>query len=116
MLAIATNIIAITNALTLAAHRVQTGFRLVFGTWPVILNSLPGGVRWVRLLWFNLYFLGIDSAFSAVEGILIVLRDTALFRGVTNWKLPRGLCMSCFLLSLPMCTDAGFELPVPRSL
>lgn len=89
---------------------LRKGFGLVFGTWPVILNSLPGGIHWVRLLWFNLFMLGIDSAFSGVEGILIVLRDTALFRGVTNWKLAGGLCFSCFLLSLPMCTDAGFKL------
>lgn len=88
---------------------LRKGFGLVFGTWPVILNSLPGGIHWVRLLWFNLYLLGIDSAFSGVEGVLIVLRDTALFRGVTNWKLAGGLCLSCFLLSLPMCTDAGFR-------
>merc|ERR1712176_1243307 len=88
---------------------LRKGFGLVFGTWPVILNTLPGGIHWVRLLWFNLYLLGIDSAFSGVEGVLIVLRDTALFRGVTNWKLAGGLCLSCFLLSLPMCTDAGFR-------
>jgi len=89
---------------------LRKGFGLVFGTWPVILNTLPGGIHWVRLLWFNLYLLGIDSAFSGVEAILIVLRDTTLFRGVTNWKLAGGLCFSCFLLSLPMCTDAGFKL------
>jgi len=88
---------------------LRKGFGLVFGTWPVILNQLPGSIHWVRLLWFNLYLLGIDSAFSGVEGILIVLRDTALFRGVTNWKLAGGLCFSCFLLSVPMCTDAGFK-------
>jgi len=73
------------------------------------LSLTGGGIHWVRLLWFNLYLLGIDSAFSGVEGVLIVLRDTALFRGVTNWKLAGGLCLSCFLLSLPMCTDAGFK-------
>jgi len=89
---------------------LRKGFGLVFGTWPVILNQLPGGIHWVRLLWFNLYLLGIDSAFSGVEAILIVLRDTTLCRGVTNWKLAGALCFSFFLLSLPMCTDAGFKL------
>merc|ERR1712039_894790 len=63
-----------------------------------ILNQLPGGIHWVRLLWFNLYLLGIDSAFSGVEGILIVLRDTALFQGVTNWKLAGGLCINFMFL------------------
>lgn len=87
----------------------RMGFGLVFGTWPVILNSLPGGIHWVRLLWFNLYMLGIDSAFSGVEAVLIVLRDTTLFKGVANWKLAGGLCFSCFALSIPMCTDSGFK-------
>ena len=44
------------------------GFSLVFGTWPVVLGSLPGGEHWVRLLFFDLFLLGIDSAFSFIEG------------------------------------------------
>ena len=43
------------------------GFGLVFGTWPVVLGTLPGGIHWVRLLFFNLFLLGIDSAFAFVE-------------------------------------------------
>jgi len=43
------------------------GFSLVFGTWPVVLATLPGGIHWVRLLFFDLFLLGIDSAFAFVE-------------------------------------------------
>lgn len=43
------------------------GFSLVFGTWPVVLGTLPGGIHWVRLLFFNLFLLGIDSAFAFTE-------------------------------------------------
>ena len=43
------------------------GFSLVFGTWPVVLGTLPGGIHWVRLLFLNLFLLGIDSAFAFVE-------------------------------------------------
>jgi solute carrier family 6 GABA transporter-like protein 1 len=43
------------------------GFSLVFGTWPVVLGTLPGGIHWVRLLFFDLFLLGIDSAFAFVE-------------------------------------------------
>jgi len=43
------------------------GFSLIFGTWPVVLGTLPGGIHWVRLLFFNLFLLGIDSAFAFVE-------------------------------------------------
>lgn len=44
-----------------------SGFSLVFGTWPVVLGTLPGGIHWVRLLFFNLFLLGIDSAFAFTE-------------------------------------------------
>jgi SNF family Na+-dependent transporter len=44
------------------------GFSLVFGTWPVVLATLPGGIHWVRLLFFDLFLLGISSAFAFVEG------------------------------------------------
>ena len=38
-----------------------SGFGLVFGTWPVVFNTLPGGIHWVRLILFNLFLLGIVS-------------------------------------------------------
>ena len=44
------------------------GFELIFGTWPVVLATLPGGIHWVRLLFLNLFLLGIDSAIAFVEG------------------------------------------------
>ena len=53
-----------------------SGFGLVFGTWPVVFNSLPGGIHWVRLIFFNLFLLGIDSAFSFLEAFIAVLHDT----------------------------------------
>ena len=89
---------------------LRQGFGLVFGTWPVVLGQLPGGDHWVRLLFLTMFLLGLDSSFSGVEAILITMRDTALFRGVANWKLAAGLCLNLFLISLPMCTDAGFSL------
>lgn len=46
-----------------------SGFSLVFGTWPVILGTLPGGIHWVRLLFFDLFLLGIDSAFGFTEAV-----------------------------------------------
>ena len=52
------------------------GFGLVFGTWPVVFNTLPGGIHWVRLIFFNLFLLGIDSAFAFLEAFITVLQDT----------------------------------------
>jgi hypothetical protein len=30
------------------SNREYSGFGLVFGTWPVALGTLPGGIHWIR--------------------------------------------------------------------
>ena len=54
-----------------------SSFGLVFGTWPVVFNRLPGGIHWVRLIFFNLFLLGIDSACAFLEAFITVLQDTS---------------------------------------
>jgi SNF family Na+-dependent transporter len=85
------------------------GFSLVFGTWPVVMGKLPGGIHWVRLLFFDLFLLGIDSAFAFLEAFLTVLQDTALFQDVPRKYLALGPCVLGFLFSLIYCTDAGLK-------
>ena len=82
-------------------------FGLVFGTWPVVLGKLPGGIHWVRLLFLDLFLLGIDSAFSLLEGVLTVARDTRAFKDTPKWKVSAVGCISAFLFSLMYATDAG---------
>ena len=55
-----------------------------------------------------LFLLGIDSAFSFMEGFLTVLQDTKLFQDVDRWLLSLGVAFAAFLLSLIYATDAGF--------
>jgi len=83
------------------------GFSLVFGTWPVVLGSLPGGIHWVRLLFFDLFLLGVDSAFSFVESLLTVLQDTEYFQHVPRRVLLAGCIIPNFLCSILYCTDSG---------
>jgi SNF family Na+-dependent transporter len=83
------------------------GFSLVFGTWPVVLGQLPGGIHWVRLLFVDLFLLGIDSAFSFIEGFSTVFLDTVYFQNTPRWKLAGSLCILGWLLSLMYATDAG---------
>jgi len=85
----------------------RSGFGLVFGTWPVVLRTIPGGIHWVRICFFNLFVLGIDGSFSSIEAIIIVFEDTALFRGTVRWKLAAFVCLSSWIMSVPMYTDAG---------
>jgi solute carrier family 6 GABA transporter-like protein 1 len=83
------------------------GFSLVFGTWPVVLGTLPGGIHWVRLLFFNLFLLGIDSAFAFTESLVTVLQDTVYFKDTPRKYLVLGSIVPCFLLGLIYCQDAG---------
>jgi solute carrier family 6 (neurotransmitter transporter, GABA) member 1 len=67
---------AYTSGVDDIADLPYAGFGLVFGTFPVVFNTLPGGVHWVRLIFFTLFLLGIDSAFSMLEALIAVLQDT----------------------------------------
>merc|ERR1712048_1251470 len=86
-----------------------SGFALVFGTWPVVLGKLPGGIHWVRLLFFDLFLLGIDSALAFVESLLTVLQDTVYFKDTSRRKLLVMLVLPNFFFSMLYCTDAGLS-------
>ncbi len=78
---------------------------LVFGSWPVVLGTLSGGEHWIRLLFFMLFLLGIDSAFSFVEGFLTCLMDTKAFAKVDQRITSAVLTLSAWLISIMYATD-----------
>lgn len=84
-----------------------SGFSLVFGTWPVVFSTFTGGEHWVRLLFLNLVLLGIDSAFSLLEGVVTCLGDTTLCKNIPKWMVSAFVCIPGFFLSFIYCTDAG---------
>lgn len=86
-----------------------SGFGLVFGTWPVVFSSFPGGVHWVRFLFLNLFLLGIDSAFSLLEGVITCLMDSSLFINTPKWRVSAYVSVLGFLLSFIYATDAGLN-------
>lgn len=89
---------------TTIAELEFSGFGLVFGSWPVALATLPGGIHWVRLFFSLLFLLGIDSAFSFNEGFLICLADTSFLSGVGRKKLAVGIAFSAWLFSFLYAT------------
>ncbi|KAL7527182.1 hypothetical protein ACHAXR_002752, partial [Thalassiosira sp. AJA248-18] len=95
------------EGLNSVADLEYAGFGLVFGSWPVALGTLPGGEHWIRLFFIMLFLLGIDSAFSFMEGFLTVAQDTKLLHNVDRKKLSFGLAMLAFLFSIMYATDAG---------
>jgi solute carrier family 6 GABA transporter-like protein 1 len=83
------------------------GFSLVFGTWPVVLGTLPGGEHWIRLLFFDLFLLGIDSAFAILEGPLTVMKDWSRLEKTRKWKLVLATTFVGWFLAWIYATDAG---------
>eukprot|EP00977_Amphora_coffeiformis_P002915 scaffold561_cov162-Amphora_coffeaeformis.AAC.16 len=82
------------------------GFSLVFGTWPVVLGKLNGGIHWVRLLFFGKQLSPVVALF--VEGFVTVARDTVAFQDTPKWLLSGVICLAAWLINLMYATDAGF--------
>ena len=72
-----------------------------------MLKTLPGGIHWIRLLFITLFMLGLDSAFSFVEAMVTVARDTKRFRTTPKWKISAVFCIVSFFLSLIYATNVG---------
>jgi len=80
---------------------------LVFGSYPVALSTLPGGIHWIRLFFAMLFLLGIDSAFSFLDAFLVCLNDSAFLEGVNPKKTAFVITIVAWLFSLLYATDAG---------
>ena len=63
---------------------------------------MPGGIHWVRLLFINLFMLGIDSAFSILEAPMVVVNDYFIKHGmkVAKWKTTTGFVVTAYCCSL----------------
>jgi len=83
----------------------KAGPMLAFVTYPTAISKMPWLPELFGLVFFvTLLSLGIDSAFSLVEGVVGGLRD--------KWRVPRGTvtavyCIVAFVLGLLYCTSAG---------
>jgi len=89
----------------------RSGPGLVFLTYPELVLSLPGSFIWAILFFAMLLVLGVDTAFCSVESLITGIVD--------NWseqllphrkKVAFVICMGCFFLGLPMCTEGGMYL------
>jgi len=81
---------------------------LLFGSYPIVLSTIPGGAWWVRLLFFTLFLLGIDSAFALTEGILTTVCDTQALGGLPRWANTLLICFISSIVGIIYVTDAGF--------
>ena len=86
----------------------RSGPGLVFLTYPELVLSLPASFVWAILFFAMLLVLGVDTEFCSVESLITGIVD--------NWsekllphrkKVALAICVSLFLLGLPMCTNVS---------
>jgi solute carrier family 6 (neurotransmitter transporter, GABA) member 1 len=86
-------------------------FTLGFEVWPAALADLPGAQIWSIIFFLTLFLLGIDSAFSNVEGLVTLIEDSHLIGRRGNRAMYVG-AVSLFgiLCSLIYSSDIGRQL------
>lgn len=86
----------------------HTGVMLAFATYPEAISMLPGGLVvaaiFAVLFFLMLFTLGIDSAFSIVEGVVTAVTDK--FK-TNRRKTLTVVCILGFLVGLLFATKAG---------
>ncbi|XP_055342302.1 sodium-dependent serotonin transporter-like [Paramacrobiotus metropolitanus] len=87
---------------------VTDGPGLVFVALPTAVSTMPGAQFWSAIFFLMLITLGLDSTLYGLEAILTAVSDEYPVRLGKHRKLfCFGLCMLCFLCSLPSTTSGG---------
>ncbi|GFO43793.1 transporter [Plakobranchus ocellatus] len=83
------------------------GYGLAFVVYPEALSYMPPSNLWSVLFFFMLFTLGLDSEFAFMETVLTGLQDE--FPKLRPYKSCTciGLCMTCFVVSLPFVCPGG---------
>ena len=67
----------------------------------MVFGQLKGGEHWVRLLFINLFMLGIDSAFSILEAPMCVVVD---YCHKHNIKVAKWQVTTLFVVAAYLCS------------
>jgi solute carrier family 6 GABA transporter-like protein 1 len=81
-------------------------FKLGFITWPAAIAELPGANAWSVIFFLTLFLLGIDSAFSLVEGLVTLAEDSQVIKASRN-TIVFTICAFGCLCSLIYSSDVG---------
>ncbi|XP_066959179.1 sodium-dependent proline transporter-like isoform X2 [Macrobrachium rosenbergii] len=85
-----------------------SGPGLAFIAYPeAISRTLPIPQLWSVLFFFMLFTLGLDSEFALLETVLTAIYDTFPRTRPYKLLLTGVLCVSCFLLGIPLCATTG---------
>ena len=87
---------------------VPAGPNLLFTVYPEALSTLPGGMHWVRLLFFFFILLGLDSAFALVEAVASLVTDSSYGHMIPKTHTVAAICGLGFCGGLLYTTDTGW--------
>uniref|UniRef100_A0A183C9Y5 Transporter n=1 Tax=Globodera pallida TaxID=36090 RepID=A0A183C9Y5_GLOPA len=87
---------------------VQSGTGLAFIAYPEAMSRMPGWPwLWQLLFFLMIFILGVASHFGLAEVMCTALYDQfPAFRQYKSW-LVIGVCLSCYLAGLSICSRAG---------
>ena len=84
-----------------------SGPGLVFKTYPVMLNKIPGGSLFGALFFGALAIAGLSSSVSIIEAFSSSLRDNF---NISRVQASTGLCGVAFIAGIPFATGSGLYL------
>lgn len=110
----------VANIDNVSAESVATtrsgGFGLIFVTMPTLFQKLGespydlsfDGRKTLSVFFFGtVVLLGIDSAFSMVEGVATSLKDATVFQNWPKEAVTGAICVVGYLVSIEYCGDNG---------
>ncbi|XP_068085176.1 sodium- and chloride-dependent glycine transporter 2-like [Anabrus simplex] len=89
---------------------VDSGPGLAFIAYPEAVLRMPLPQLWSVLFFLMLYILGLGSQFAGVETVSTSIIDVWPWLRPHKFAVTGAICLSCFVLAIPMCFSGGVYL------
>ncbi|KOC63986.1 Sodium- and chloride-dependent glycine transporter 1 [Habropoda laboriosa] len=89
---------------------IQSGTGLAFIAYPEAVARMPLPNLWAVLFFVMLFILGIGSQFAGVQAINTAILDLRPDLRKHETYVVLGICVTCWLLAIPMVFDGGIYL------
>ncbi|KAJ8930137.1 hypothetical protein NQ314_017103, partial [Rhamnusium bicolor] len=83
---------------------------LAFVAYPEAILRLPAPTAWSLLFFFMLFILGLGCQFAGIEAISCLIMDKWPQMRKRQVYVTLGICLTCFILAIPMCFDGGIYI------
>lgn len=88
----------------------EDGPGLAFVAYPEAILRLPAPTAWAIAFFFMLFILGLGSQFAGIEAMRCLILDKWPRMRKYEVYVTLGICVTCFLLAIPMCCEGGVYL------